>query len=196
MTRNQFVCALSILTLCLFQPVLAQTVPEENKIVSEVPLRNFEGAWSEAQVREWVDGPVKEWLDKADLFFSMIKPDNWALVEFGEVGERYVEAVRYRFQARQQSLLAAQTNQASLLFQPYNLIATIGVGWSISNVGEELSSLGNLRDQSGFTGGPSIELAIALINHSTEGDKLLTEVTPHFDALLRWHDEAVEAPRW
>jgi len=106
-----------------------------------------------------------------------------------------VESVRYRFEVRQQSLLSGQTNQASLLFQPYNLFATIGVGWSISDVGDELSSLGNLSEK-GFTGGPSPELAIALINHSTEGHKLLTEVTPHIDALLRWHDEAVKAPRW
>jgi len=44
MTRNQFVFALSILTLCLCQPVLAQDSPEANKVVSKVPLRNFEGA--------------------------------------------------------------------------------------------------------------------------------------------------------
>ncbi len=193
MTRNQFVFALSILTLCLFQPVLAQTAPEENKIVGKVPLRNFEGAWPEAQVREWAKGPVKEWLDKTALFFSMIKPENWA--DSRAAGERYVEAARLEFESSQGLLSSGQTGRSILLSRPYDLTATFGIYWSVG-LSEELSELGHLSEKSGFTGGPSPELALELINHGTEGRNLLTKFTVHVIALLRWHDEAVAAPRW
>jgi len=195
MNRKQFVFALSILTLCLFQPVLAQNSPVENKIiVSKVPLRDFEGAWSETQVREWASGPAKEWLDKTALFFSMLDPQNWAFVANVpiESRERRVRALRANFEAGKLHVPIGQNNCNSLLSQPYSLSATLGI---LTNIRAILGSIDNLTDAN-LTGGPSVELTIELINHSTDGINLSAATTNHVNALIRWYEAAVAPPQW
>jgi len=185
--RNQFVFALSILTLCLCQPVLAQTAQEENKVVSKVPLRNFEGAWSEAQMREWVNGPVKEWLDKTALFYSMLTPENW-----DDSSEEFLKSLRQNFEAGKLHVSIGQANRTLLLSQPYSLSANLGI---MKNFDSILTTLGNVTNTD-LTFGPSQELVIELINHLTVGIYLSAEVADHVDALIRWYEAAVTSPQW
>jgi len=192
MIRNQVVFALSILTLCLCQPVLAQSSTEENKVVSKVPLRNFEGAWSEAQVREWANGPLKEWLDKTALFFSMLTPQNWALGGPIEGREILLGALRAIIEAGQLHLPAGQDNHTLLLSQPYSLSATLGILTNIRALNSTLDSVTGAN----LTAGPSQELRIELINHKNYGIGLSSRTSKHVNALIKWYEAAVAPPQW
>jgi len=194
MTRNLYALTLSLVILSFFQPVLAQGSAEEGKVVSQVRLRDFEGAWSEDQVREWVNGPAKKWLDKTDVFVSMIKPENWV---YGvEMGDMLVAATRLKFNSSKKVLESLQIHLRTLSLQPYDLNATV---WSENHIGllaGDLRSLADLNDKPNFSGGPSTELAIELINHSSEGHNLSTDLTPHLGAIFLWYGAAVAPPQW
>ena len=194
MTRKQFALTLSVVILSFFQPVLAQDSAEEGKVVSQVRLRDFEGAWSEDQVRKWATGPAKQWLDKTNLFFSMMKLESW--VRRGEVGDRLVEATRATFEATKAHIETLRMNLKTLSLQPYNLSATVWSHNFIDILQEAVEDLAALGDDPNFTGGPSIELAIELKDHRIEGIHLLTDLTPHVGAVVNWYGAAVTPPRW
>lgn len=132
----------------------------EAQLVSKVPLRNFRGAWSEAQVREWASGPVKDWLDKTAVFFSMLKPQNWHHSNH----PRVADLARMDFKSARHFVSDAQANLDRLLAQPYSPSATLGI---LRNLRSLIKTINYLTDSS-LEGGPGQELISELGSHSVD----------------------------
>jgi len=162
----------------------------EAQLVSKVPLRNFRGAWSEAQVREWASGPVKEWLDKTAVLFSMLKPQNWHHRNFPTLLDRDGQSLR----SAQRVVSDAQANLDRLLAQPYSPAAAHGIlrnlGYLEAYVEDFLVRVDDL------TRGPSPELIREIISHSVSGTTFSEEFAEHVAALINWYEAAVMSPRW
>jgi len=188
--RNQFVFALSVLTLCLFQPVLAQYSTEVNKIVSKVPLRKYKTAWTKAQVREWASGPAKEWLDKTAVFLSMLEPQKWVMS--GPYSDMDLTFLRTKVSKELLTISSTQDRLDGLLTQPYNLVNFL---WTLDEL-ESLSDLLSDVANSGLIRGPSLELQRELSSHAVVMSQLQLDIALHQVALMNWYMVEVAPPKW
>lgn len=167
-----------------------------------VDLRSIEGAWTEEQVRSWATR-VQRWLDKTELLFSLIKPDQWEInlnerspnEELTKARKERIKALAFRFDSVKLYITEGQRLARRLQMIPYSLIDTVLVTISIEALGDELRNLANLRDQ-GISGGPSQELEVSIMGQGADGSNLHTEVVSHHSALMRWYSQAGGYPRW